>query len=153
MGDNVIDNSANHDVDAELTEVIQQQAKLDSDVKASLNRLGSNKSTLEETVYRISNPNPVVVGFCIIGVIVVMVVIYNMWLRPDATGIWSDERGNVLHFRHSPLSGRLVVTSKTSGKKMCMLSDNMFKCGSRVGVWDYNNIILFVNGGGLTRSN
>jgi len=103
---------------------------------------------LQKYIYDNANPSPVLVICIVIGVIFLIWLLYILFLKPSLTGEWYDEKDRKYILCHSKITGDLSVNGSTKG--VCV-NGNFVKIGDQIGVWNYGNIIMFVNGGGLIR--
>jgi hypothetical protein len=112
-------------------------------------KLEQAESLVRRIVYDNSNPNPVLIAGIFAGIMIVIWFIYVMMIKPNASGEWYDDKGNRWDLDHYRMGG---ITALVRGKLVnCTLSDNMFKCGNMMGIWNYSDVIILVGGGNLTR--
>lgn len=112
-------------------------------------RLERAEYYLKKYVHENANPSPVFVLGIFILVLVILWVLYLMFIKPNASGIWYDDENNMWEINHCYFRG---LTVRLNGENVkCQISDNLFKCGSLLGIWNYSDIIVFINGGSLTR--
>jgi hypothetical protein len=111
-----------------------------------------NESTnlLQRTINDNANPSPVYVSLAVACVLISMWLIYILFLKPNASGEWRDDKGNQWILDHGRFGGIMITVNKKNTYH-CEIVDNMFKCGGVIGIWNYRDIILFVGGGNLTR--
>jgi hypothetical protein len=124
-----------------------RSAKLEEDS----NMLKRDAEVLTEIVYKNANPSPVVISITFIGIIIALWVFYVAVLKPNVSGEWRDSNGHKWFFDHNRMTGCVMVTIDNMFLRPCEITDNMFKCGSYLGVWNYRDVILFIDGGSLTR--
>jgi hypothetical protein len=112
-------------------------------------KLEQADSLVRRIVYDNSNPNPVLIAGIFAGMMIVVWLIYVMMIKPNASGEWHDDKGNRWDLDHCRMGG---ITALVGGESVnCTLSDNMFKCGNMMGIWNYSDVIILVGGGNLTR--
>lgn len=118
--------------------------------------------SLQQFVYNNANPNPVVVAFSIIGIIAGLWFLHILFLKPSISGKWSDSDDCIWDIHHNKFTNNISVkrvvrgTGKLSNAKFTetgcgVVMDNLFKYKNIIGVWNYSDVILFVDGGGLQR--
>lgn len=107
---------------------------------------------LQESIYKVSNPSPVLVSLLVLSVLLLVWLLYIALISPDASGIWLDEKGNTWVVSHAWMGDSLVSINNLRTEKI-LINDNLVKCGPLIGIWDYGNNIAFLSGGGLTRVN
>lgn len=71
---------------------------------------------------------------------------YLLFMKPNMTGVWLDSNGRRWYLRHSRLNSKLSVRIDGDGLGYCSVSDNMVKIGTLIGVWNYNDQVVFLNG-------
>lgn len=106
---------------------------------------------LNRIVHKNANPNPGVIVGSVLVVIGVLYLIYIFGFKPNASGEWYDDQNTQWILEHDAWSDQvsLLVNGKRVGRGI--ISDNMFKFQSKIGIWNYNDVILFVGGGNITR--
>jgi hypothetical protein len=129
-------------IDAELR---SQAIKKES----SLKNLNQAVDIVRGVVNENANPSPVLVAVVFAGVMIAAWIIYAMLLKPDVSGTWVDDRNDRWKLKHG-VFGSLCATYNDRTVQ-CTLSDNMFKCGNLLGIWNYDDVIILVGGGNLTR--
>ncbi len=139
---------------------IEQYVKEENIKKAALEaERERTKKAAEYLTMRINglaNPSPIVVTAAVCGVLLVLWVAYRIFLKPNATGEWYDKDGNKIIISHNTLTGKAV----DGNGKSINITDNLVKIGAdtditgviiRIGVWDYENLILFTDGTSISR--
>jgi hypothetical protein len=116
---------------------------------ASVKKLKQATDIVRSVVNENANPSPVLIAAVFAGVMIAVWIIYAMLIKPDASGEWFDDRNGKWELKHG-IFGSLCATY--NGRTLqCTMSDNMFKCGNVLGIWNYADIIILVGGGNLTR--
>jgi len=111
--------------------------------------INQDEQIIKRVVNENANPNPVVIACVFAGVMIAVWIIYAFMIKPDASGEWIDDKGGVWHLRHG-MFGKMC--GKYNGKSVsCAMSDNMFKCGRILGIWNYSDVIILVGGGNMMR--
>lgn len=112
-----------------------------------LARTQADADVLKVYVEKNANPSPAVITLIVIGVLIAVWLFYVLFLAPNASGEWYDTNGNMIVVEHCRLTGR----AECNNSMKCEISDNLVSLDDRIGVWDYDNVILFVGGGSLVR--
>jgi len=109
------------------------------------------RQILQKHIYDNANPSPLLITTIGLGVILTMWIIYMLYLKPDASGEWLDDMNNQYILTHNRITGNVRVRLNGKCKGFAKLIDNYFRYGELIGVWDYSDSIMFVNGIELTR--
>jgi hypothetical protein len=121
------------------------------------------KALLQKHIYDNANPNPVIVALCCVMIIVGLFAFYIMFMKPCATGKWHAQDGSLWIIKHNLFNNKLSVkcitrkkTDVGKSKKVIFymngkMRDNIFNVGDTVGLWNYSDVVLFMNGGGMQR--
>lgn len=120
-------------------------------VKTASDAAEYERSMLRKEVHDNANPDPIVLGFCIMLGVVVMWLIYRMFLKPNASGEWRDSLGEEWRLKHGAFSSDVVVSINGKKAGLMKIIDNFVKYGELVGVWDYKDTIVFTEGVVLNR--
>jgi hypothetical protein len=81
-----------------------------------------------------------------------MYLAYVYFVTPDMSGSWIDHQGQELTIKHKKFTGELLITVNGMIRRG-LIADNLFKFGDVMGIWNYKNVIVYVDGGGLQRIN
>lgn len=104
----------------------------------------------QEVIYDVANPSPIILGLVILCLFLVIYLLYTIMIKPNLSGVWTTKRGDRMQIRHGKFSNVLVIVSK--GKPIHgSVKDNLVRIGNLIGIWNYSDVILFANGGSLTR--
>jgi hypothetical protein len=114
------------------------------------NKLEEERRLLQKYVYDSSNPSPIVIAIIVLAAFAIIYVIYLIFVKPCMSGEWVDIKGNVWLIKHNILNGN-VVAECTDGITFGKVSDNFVEIGDLVGVWNYGNTIIFIDGPTLER--
>lgn len=113
------------------------------------------QKTIERTVvmqshiYANANMHPMHVVLMCICVVVVLYVIYTLY-KPNASGIWISSDGKEWNVHHS----RWFSNIKCASANVHMngfIRDNLVTINDNIGIWNYGDVILFVDGGSMQR--
>jgi hypothetical protein len=131
---------------------IEKETKINkANEEEAKRKLELEKTQLKEIVQRTNNPNPVFVAIVFVGVVLVFVLLYIFLIKPNASGKWYDSDGNLWTLHHYALTETLTVEGEGSVPHAEYISGNVVRMGKRAGIWDYNDVILFVDGTNLVR--
>jgi len=143
-----------------INEIKRQEARDSIRLGRVLNE--RSKAEKEAELLKVSiednaNPHPVVITLCVIGALIGLWIIYLLVWKPNASGEWYDDSGNLWTIWQNRITGSVYVFTSTNNcngsTPNAKITDNLFIYDDQVGIWDYNNVILLVAGGGLTRAN
>lgn len=106
---------------------------------------------LNKTIQSESNPSPIIVCVVIVGSLLIIWGIYLLFLKPCIGGEWRDSVGNMWQIKHKGASttANVKINGDCAGKLKVI--DNYVRYGDLIGIWDYNNDILFTNGVSMSR--
>lgn len=141
--------SVEQDPLAIVAEYKREQAQKSATKAVDLAKLETGTKLLRNIVYENANPSPVLVAIIIAGVMLASWFVYVTTMKPNASGLWVDDLGNTWRLCHGTF-GELSTTYNGVSVPSSM-SDNMFKSGNLLGIWNYANVIILVSGGNLTR--
>jgi hypothetical protein len=114
------------------------------------NKVEEERKLLQKYVYNSANPSPVLIAVIVLVTIVVIYIIYMLFIKPSLSGEWTDISGNIRVISHNVMTGKLNVDCNGNtyqGK----VSDNFVEMENLVGVWNYGNTIIFIDGPTLER--
>ncbi len=114
-------------------------------------RLDEKKTILQKYIYNNANPSPLLIIGIVVSVVFCLWVIYVVFLKPTIDGEWRDEYGNKVNMCHNQLTGKIKVYMNGKYGGTGVVIDNYVKYGQLIGIWDYNNEIIFVGGTRLRR--
>jgi hypothetical protein len=120
-------------------------------LEAESKRMDSEAAYLQRLVHDNANPSPSVIVGCVFVVLAMLWLMYTFGFKPNASGEWYDDKNTQWIIEHDALSGNVSVVVNGEHSGQCQIVDNMFKCGKGVGLWNYQDTILLMNGGNLTR--
>lgn len=110
------------------------------------NKLDEEKRILQRHINNNANPNPVHTTLIVIGIIFALWIMYLIFLKPSVNGIWFDPYGNKVEMCYNKFSGKIKVNVNDQYGGSGLVVDNYIRYGDLVGVWDYNDKIVFVDG-------
>ncbi len=125
-------------------------------LEAERDRTQKAAEYLKVHINGLANPSPIVVAASVCSIILVLWVAYRIFLKPNATGVWFDKEGNKITISHNTLTGNVSSIQN----KSISITDNLVKMSLptdisstqiHIGVWDYENLILFTDGSHLSR--
>jgi len=125
--------------------------KRTKDIKIASEQAELEANMLIKYVENNSNPNPLYIIIYSIVIFLLIWIIYVFFIKSNASGEWIDNNNNIWYLKHNYVIGSLKVLVNDSTMLNCRLSGNLFRCNDLIGVWDYNDNIIFVGGGWLTR--
>jgi hypothetical protein len=141
----------------DVASVLERQKQEEAALLSEAARITKQAQMLQKDIYKDASPHPLFVT-CIIVLILIMVwVLYVMFVKPVATGEWLDAKNDQVWFiRHNPLTDSMTIKilsrdGKLIAKMRGYIKNAVFKTHDALGIWDFNNVIVFVGGGGLQR--
>lgn len=134
---------------AVVEEFKREQTRADVTRAADTIKLEQDTRMMRNIVNENANPHPVLIAVLIAGVLLSAWFLYLLLVAPDASGLWVDDLGGRWHFEHD-VFGKLTTTYNGHLVPSSM-SDNMFKSRNLLGIWNYSNVIILVDGGNLSR--
>ena len=136
----------------EINDSVAQRNLENSVIQQASDRNDERAQILQKHIYDLAHPNPVIVALCIIGFLVMLWIFYLIFIKPNMSGEWYDAKGDCIVVSHNLLTNSVLVKRKTDKTAIeALVLDNLFKMNDHVGVWDYNNSIVFIDGPTLTR--
>lgn len=105
---------------------------------------------LQHYVHLSANPHPIVIALIIFGVFVGLWLLNIIFLKPSVSGEWLNTTGQIWRLSHNKFTGDVCVKTDTSSGTG-EISDNLFMYNGIIGIWNYSDVILFVDGGGMQR--
>ena len=109
---------------------------------------------LQTTVYDNSNPHPAKVAMIFALILMAIWLIYLLFVKPNMSGVWIDTNGNkwiIEQSVHGDTRVKVIMKGKTI-KGKARITGNIFKFKGTVGVWNYNDVVVFMNiNGGMER--
>lgn len=133
-----------------IKEADGKSAQRSEKVRLEADRGAEEASALQQFVYDRANPSPVMVALCIVLIICVAWWAHAVFLRPNASGQWVDEADRIWVLHH-PIRGEAIALIDGKRSVRVTIRENLVRCGDRLGVWNYQNVIVWVGGGGLQR--
>lgn len=138
---------------------IIQQAKIDeANDKARIENLlkraqevERERELLQKTVYKNANPSPIIVASIVIAIIFALYILYILFVKTCASGEWRDHMGNEWYISHNRFTNNFTVTINKKRAGSGYIRDNYVKFGDLVGVWDYQDKIIFMEGWHIER--
>lgn len=109
------------------------------------------RQILQKHIYDNANPDPLLIVTIGLGVILTMWILYMLYLKPDSSGEWRDDMNNQYILTHNRFTGNVKLRFNGKCGGYAKLVDNYFRYGDLIGVWDYADTIVFVNGMELNR--
>lgn len=147
MESSTVTSTAVADVMQEVDDAVVRKQLLESDAR----RMDREAEFLKRIVWRNANPNPSVVAACVIAVMGALYLIYLAAFKPNASGEWYDNDNNQWIIEHDRWSNAVSVIFCGNRLPPCIVVDNMFRCAQHVGIWDYHDTIMMLNGNKLRR--
>jgi hypothetical protein len=137
---------APEDVIKSVNESLRADARQAAKVKEAGDKLEADRQVLQARIYDNANPSPLLVATIALATLLTMWILYIVFLKPDASGEWRDELNNKYRLTHNRFTGtiRMRINGKCAG--YAKVIDNYFRYGDLVGLWDYSDNIIFVNG-------
>ena len=107
---------------------------------------------LTEVVHDNANPHPAYVALIFALVLGVIWLLYIIFIKPNISGVWMDTSGNkwIVEQSFSDVDVKVVTNNRVIRGK-AKLTDNIFKFKKYVGVWNYDDVVIFLGGGGMER--
>ena len=135
-----------------VVEKLQKQAEIDShvdEVKKIAADTKEKAKLLQTVVYDNSNPHPAKVAVMFALVLALIWLIYIMFVKPNMSGVWLDTKGNkwIIEQNMCQVKVKMILDGKTV-KGTAKITGNIFKFKGIIGVWNYNDVVVFINGGG-----
>lgn len=129
----------------------QDVVKRAMQVQEASRRAEEERNQLYKYLHSNANPSPITLGISIALLLVSMYVIYCLFAKPNASGEWRDSLGGEWMITHGAFSSdaKVRINGKCGG--VIKIIDNFVRYGNLVGVWDYNNEIVFTEGITLNR--
>lgn len=119
---------------------------LQNAIKQENDRINKETTVLEKVIYDISNPSPIIITLCVLGVLLIVYIINILFIKPNLSGIWVDYSGNLWKLNYSKLTGKFQVFINGACYGSGMVIENYVHYGDLIGVWNYENNIYFMNG-------
>jgi hypothetical protein len=109
-------------------------------------QLEKERDLLQKHIHDNANPNPIIIVTLMVVILLFLWLMHILFMKPKICGVWRDISGNRIRIKKNILSNiaTVHVNSKYSGYLIVL--DNFIKYGDLVGVWDYSNTILFMDG-------
>lgn len=104
---------------------------------------------MQSNIYANANIPPMQVVLICISIVVILYIIH-IFYKPNASGTWMSSDGKEWEISHCRWFSNIICVSTTmtiSG----FIRDNLVTINDNIGIWNYGDIILFVDGGGLQR--
>jgi hypothetical protein len=138
-----------------ITEGLEKENSLAALTKRIEEIAAENKKrakTLQAIVNDNANPHPAHVALIFALVLAVIWLIYIIFVKPNISGVWIDTKGNkwIIDHSFSSVDVKLITNGKTI-KGKAKITDNIFKFKEYTGIWNYNDIVIFIGGGGMER--
>jgi hypothetical protein len=129
---------------------IKKEAERDAAYEAAVRKVAEqtekDKVLLQKHVYDNANPDPMLVAAIGMVVLLILWFMYMMLLKPSLTGVWYDKVGNRIYLKHNKLDDVVSVHVNMVYAGHAKNVDNLFQYGSLIGIFDYNNRIIFMDG-------
>lgn len=143
---------------AKVEDMKNAYEKYQADKAQAAEILEADARFLKQFIQNTANPNPIMVAFTLFFIAVCMYVLYYMFYMKSIVGLWEDEDGNRVEIQKKVFSDILYVKETNldndgnyNVEYEGSINGNLVYLGSRKGVWDNLNTILFINGGELMR--
>ena len=113
------------------------------------------QKTIEQTVvmqshiYANANMHPMRVVLMCIGVVVILYIIYILY-KPNASGLWIASDGKEWKIHHCRWFSNIKCTSSDMHMSG-FIRGNLVTINDNVGIWNYGDVILLLDGGSLQR--
>ena len=138
------------DVDEALQKEIEDENIKKIVLAEKANKVEEERKLLQKYVYNSANPSPVLIAIIVLVAIVVIYLIYMVFIKPCLSGEWTDISGNVRTVSHNIITGNLTI-ERNGNIYQGKVSDNFVEMEDLVGVWNYGNTIIFIDGPTLER--
>jgi hypothetical protein len=142
---------APEDVLKKIEDEKNKNKKYEEELIQAAIRAERERQLLQKKVFANANPSPIMIAFIVVGVIAILYLVYMIFLRPCMSGEWVDLDGNVWQLSHNRVSGKFNIRINGEYAGMGKVIDNYVQIGKRVGVWNYDRVIAFVDGWQLER--
>ena len=149
-GVKISDNTSSSAINESSVHKQQSDDKLQR-INAETRRINRDANDLARIVQNNANPNPSVIAGSILIVVGVMYLVYVYWFKPNASGEWYDDTNTQWIIKHDVWSDNISLVINGIPNNYGVMVDNMFKYDNVIGVWNYHDVILLVDGGNLTR--
>ena len=134
----------------------EQSDDLDSNLKKIKEIAADTKEKaklLQSVVEDNANPHPAKVAIIFALILATIWLLYIIFVKPNMSGIWIDTQGNkwVVHQTLGDMKVK-VITNDRVIKGHGKLTDNIFKFKGYTGVWNYDDVVVFLgSSGGMER--
>jgi len=139
---------------ADATLFLDEEKQKENLINMEKTKLNKDAKILEQIVYKNANPHPIVITISIVIIIFSIWLIYIIFMKPNASGQWMDQNHYIWEIDHDKFTNGAIITIHYKNRKKvihCHILDNLIKCGNQTGIWDYKNMITFINGPKLLR--
>jgi len=139
------------DVLKQLETSRQKQIEYENKLQEASVRAERERQFLQKTINENANPSPLVIALLVIGVLAALYLFYVFFLKPNLSGEWVDNDGNLWQINHNRLAGTFSVKINNKPGGSGQVIDNFVSFGEMAGVWNYNNYVVFIGGWVLER--
>lgn len=119
-------------------EVASREAKL----KILAEEAERERARLQKIVYDVANPSPAVVlaiGLC---VLLAAYVIYCIFIKPNLTGFWYDDKGREWELYQGAFTNYVDVSVSGKDGGQMKVTDSFVEYGDVYGTWNRGNILI-----------
>ena len=138
-------------MNAGAEQALAAHAQSQAAYRADLQVVEGRRDKLQRVVDDNANPHPAFVLAVFVLVLLAVFVVYCLSLKPNASGEWVDDVGNKWVIDQSCFAD---TTATFNGDPVEIeINHNMVKSHNMIGIWNYDDDIILVGGGNLTRVN
>lgn len=104
------------------------------------------KNVIQKFVNDNSNPHPILIAIIMGSFILFIWLYYMILIKPSMCGSWYDENGSSWIIKHNKIFGTVKFYKNDSYYGKGITYDNYINLNDEIGIWDYNDKIIFING-------
>ncbi len=137
---------------SDVNKILEDKEIYDSQVKKLEIENNNKANVIQGIVYKNSNPSPIIIAIIIIIIFIVIWFLYTILLKPVLSGKWLSNNKNIWMMQHNIFNNNVCVRIY-NGKKLiergsAYFNDNIFKYGNKIGIWNYSDNIILLDGEG-----
>jgi hypothetical protein len=143
----------------EYINIAQQAQEANAELKEKNEQLGkkleeteNKRQYLQSILNKSANPHPVIIVLIVVSLLVILWFIHYLFIKPDISGEWHSQHNNVWRLNKKFMSNNVSVKINERNQGSLDVIDNLVEYNGLIGVWNYNNTIVFLDGTTLTRS-
>lgn len=141
------------DVNTQGQRITQENKERNDNINKQLLENKNNTNILQNILTKSANPSPIYIVLLTIFVLVILWMLHYIFIKPKLTGEWYPDAGNdVWHLKHKFMSNEVSVKINEKDKGHLKAIDNLIMYNNILGIWNYENTVIFTNGLILTRS-